>query len=151
MKSILFIALLAVGVLLFGCVGSGGLLSTTPDVKPAENNTVSNPNGSVNTASNGPSSCLAKYGMEGVVFIHADWCPHCQNMKPLVEQLQSEGYKVVMANTADKTILGQVSECLSGVAQMKYIPEFVCPKNKEDKVGEFASIDEMRAFFERCK
>jgi thiol-disulfide isomerase/thioredoxin len=151
MKNMLFIALLAVGVLLFGCVGQNGLLSTTPDVKPAENNTVSNSNGSVNTASNDPVSCLAKYGMSGVVFIHADWCPHCQNMKPLVQQLQSEGYKVVMANTADKPALDQVKECLSGVAQMKYIPEFVCPANKEDHVGEFANIEEMRAFFERCK
>ena len=162
MRTLMLIVLIGVvGVLLFGCVaGPSALLPSNLNVQ--KNNTVANTNTTTTPANNATvsntsanldpvSACLAKYGLEGVVFIHADWCPHCQKMKPWVQQLQSEGYKAVMANSDDKTTLGYVSECLSGVAQMKYIPEFVCPANKEDHVGEFTSIDEMRAFFDRCK
>ncbi len=85
-----------------------------------------------------------------VYFIYADWCSHCQKMKPWVEQLISEGYAFIKVNSQDSTAVNEARTCLDGIAQLQYIPEFVCVGNKQDHVGEFASINEMKAFVSAC-
>jgi hypothetical protein len=71
-------------------------------------------------------------------------------MKPLVQQLEGEGYKFLWAESSNKSALQIATSCLQGIAQMKYIPEFACISSKGDHVGEFGSIDEMRAFADAC-
>ena len=85
-----------------------------------------------------------------VYFIYSDWCSHCQKMEPWVEQLIAEGYEFIKVNSQDSTSLNDARTCLDGVAQLQYIPEFVCMGNEQDHVGEFASIDDMRAFVLSC-
>jgi thiol-disulfide isomerase/thioredoxin len=85
-----------------------------------------------------------------LVFIYADWCPHCAKMKPWVKELMDEGYNVTWINIENKNDIKVARECLQGVAQLKYIPEFVCLSKKINKIGEFSSKEEMKNFFDNC-
>ncbi|MCS7109470.1 MAG: thioredoxin family protein, partial [Candidatus Micrarchaeota archaeon] len=88
--------------------------------------------------------------MKKVYFIYADWCPHCQRMKPLVSQLENEGYQFVKIDSQNPDAVNLAKECLTGIAQLKYIPEFVCISNRQTHVGAFSNIDEMRKFVSNC-
>jgi len=102
------------------------------------------------TTPTSPKACLQNHGVnKDIIFIYADWCPHCAKMKPWVQQLTE--FDVYWAPASDSSVVGMLKECLSGVAELKYIPEFVCVKNGRDKVGEFYSIDEMKEFFKNCQ
>jgi thiol-disulfide isomerase/thioredoxin len=89
------------------------------------------------------SSCQTN----SVYFIHADWCPHCQKMAPWVADLEAQGYKFVGV-TSDN--LASYRDCLKGVAQMQYIPEFVCLSTSQSHVGEFNDKSELKAFADDC-
>lgn len=156
-----FVVIAVAALVLFGCVHQTDfkpiVISNTSANVSANTSVVTNfsKNSSTTDLTDGmestPTACLAKYGIdEGVVFIYADWCPHCQDMKPLVQQLQREGFSVYLAPSTNSTVVGYLRECLSGIAQLRYIPEFVCPSNGKSKVGKFSNIDEMRAFFQAC-
>lgn len=96
-------------------------------------------------------SCLSDRGIPmSIIFIYADWCPHCQKMKPWVQQLEDKGYKVFETNVQNSTEVQNIRDCLSGIAELKYVPEFICPINKQDHVGEFETIDEMEQFIANC-
>jgi len=85
-----------------------------------------------------------------VYFIYADWCSHCQKMKPWVQQLEQEGYYFIKINSQDSDALSQAVECLKGIIEFKYIPTFVCISNKQSHVGEFSSVEEMKQFVAVC-
>ncbi len=96
-------------------------------------------------------SCIEKYNIskDAVVFYHTQTCPHCQNMMPLVEELEKEGYVFYHAD-AQKTEGEHVQECFA--KQLTgYVPLFMCAGNNETHGGEFAGIDKMRQFAEDCK
>jgi thiol-disulfide isomerase/thioredoxin len=82
-----------------------------------------------------------------VYFIHADWCPHCQKMKPWVLDLQSQNYTFVMVTNEN---LASYEDCLTGVAKMQYIPEFVCLSTSQSHVGEFTDENALKAFADAC-
>lgn len=131
--------------MLTGCVGpSPNFNNTNATVNTTTNSTNSTGNSSVNNTLGDQCSPNVVY------FIHADWCPHCQKMKPLVQQLEGEGYKFFWAESGNKSAIDLAASCLQGIAQMKYIPEFACISNSKSHVGEFGSIDEMRAFADEC-
>jgi len=96
-----------------------------------------------NTSAQQESSCK----QNSVYFIYADWCPHCQKMKPWVTDLESQGYKFVKTSSDN---VDSVRGCLAGIGQMQYIPEFVCISNKQDHVGEFTDENAMKAFADAC-
>jgi thiol-disulfide isomerase/thioredoxin len=120
--------LLAFLLFLFGCIGTGNGGSTQID---------------------NASASISCSGIN-LVFIYSDWCPHCAKMKPWVKELMAEGYNVTWINVEDKNGVRIATECLEGIAQLRYIPEFVCTNKKIDKVGEFASKEDMRIFFDNC-
>jgi thiol-disulfide isomerase/thioredoxin len=102
-------------------------------------------NSELNSSSN-ENSCKTNQ----VYFIYADWCPHCQKMKPWVQQLEQQGYYFTKINSEDSNALSQAVECLKGIVEFKYIPTFVCISNKQSHIGEFSSIEEMKAFATAC-
>ena len=109
-----------------------------------------NKNTQINNQTNSLQTTNISCKNNAVYFIYADWCPHCQKMKPWVQQLESENYQLVRIDSQNQDAVKTTKTCLSGIAQFKYIPEFVCPATKESHVGEFASIDEMRQFIAKC-
>lgn len=96
--------------------------------------------------------CLQKYNLTGAstFFIYADWCPHCAKMKPWVEQLQRK-HNVIWIDVANSSAMEIVSECLPGIVQLRLIPEFVCPRTGESKIGEFSTVNEMEDFMTKCE
>lgn len=160
MKWLLAVLLVAI-VVISGCIGNQGSQVQNQNVEPnsmvgkyvlnaSENKTVENQ--STTTTGNSGNVQVKQTTCENnkVYFIYADWCPHCQKMKPWVSQLESEGYLFTRIDSQSQDAINTAKECLTGIAQLKYIPEFVCPANKKDHVGEFASIDEMKAFVAEC-
>lgn len=97
------------------------------------------------------SGCAGKYGLSSntVVFYHANWCPHCNNMIPIVKELESEGYTFYWAESDDVSAMDAVTECFSDVLEGG-IPEFICAGNKVYKMGEMSKT-ELKNFAEKCK
>ena len=85
-----------------------------------------------------------------IAFIYTDWCPHCKNMKPWVKELESEGYNITWINAGNKDDIKIATKCMEGVAQLRYVPEFVCLSKKVNKIGAFSSKEEMKSFFDNC-
>lgn len=67
-----------------------------------------------------------------VVFFHANWCPHCQAMKPLVSDLIKEGYPVVKAEVS--TEKGKLIE--EKYPTVQSVPTFICYGTNKIIVGE---------------
>ncbi len=101
------------------------------------------------------TSCLGKYGIseDAVVFYHTDWCPHCQKMKPLVQNLTDKGYKFFSVEAEkEPENVKIVNDCFSNVIDPKQgYPQFGCAANGKSKVGEFMSIEDMQKFADECK
>jgi thiol-disulfide isomerase/thioredoxin len=144
------LVVIVVGIILIGIggharqTGDNGLAQNSQQVpvsvtvKQASGSTG---NGGTNTALGG--SCQ----QNSVYFIHADWCPHCQKMAPWVADLGTQGYAFVSVTTEN---LASYKDCLTGVAKMQYIPEFVCLSNKQSHVGGFTDENAMKEFADAC-
>ncbi len=99
-------------------------------------------------------SCLEGYGIDkgAVIFYHTDWCPHCQKMKPWVQNLTDEGYKFFSVEAEkEPNKVKIVKECASKeINTGGGIPQFGCPANGKNYIGEFMSIADMKNFAEEC-
>ena len=99
------------------------------------------------------ADCLERYNTSEntVMFYHTTSCPHCQNMMPLVEELQGQGYKFLWINANDAENRKVADECLSGVLKLGGgVPQFACPATGALQLGEFPSIDAMKEFATNC-
>lgn len=96
------------------------------------------------------NECIQKYGVSDntVIFYHADWCPHCNNMKPIVQELENQGFSFVWVETEDNQAMNMIKECFSDVIG-KGVPEFICAGSKEVKMGEM-SKSKLKEFAENC-
>lgn len=158
-KNIL-VAFMILGILIIsGCVGNQVQTNSMGQQNQTVGKYVLNSSDENNNSGNITSNPTTNPGLEAVktnceakkvYFIYADWCPHCQKMKPWVTQLENEGYLFVKIDSQNQDAVNLARECLTGIAQLKYIPEFVCPSNKQSHVGEFASIEEMKSFVSSC-
>ncbi len=105
-------------------------------------------------AGNFSYSCLEGYGIDkgAVIFYHTDWCPHCQKMKPWVQNLTDEGYKFFSVEAEkEPNKVKIVKECASKeINTGGGIPQFGCPANGKSHIGEFTSIADMKNFAEEC-
>jgi len=99
------------------------------------------------------SSCLANYGIskDTVFFIYSDTCYYSKNMIPWVQQMESEGYKFLWADTTNASAIQIASTCLSGILRYEGTPEFICPSNGNSRVGAFSSLSELEGFANNCK
>ncbi len=81
-----------------------------------------------------------------VIFFHANWCPHCQVMKPIVDDLIAEGYPIINAEV--KSEIGIKVAVL--YPNVHSIPTFICYNTNETAVGE-KSKDALIAFINECE
>jgi len=97
------------------------------------------------------STCYGGYGLskETVIFYHADWCPHCQNMMPIVKELEADGYKFHWAETTSGKGVEAVTACFKDVVKGG-VPEFICAGTKEIQLGEM-SKEGLKSFADKCK
>ncbi|RMF07235.1 thioredoxin, partial [Candidatus Woesearchaeota archaeon] len=96
------------------------------------------------------NECIAKYNVtpETVIFYHADWCPHCKRMKPIVQKLEGEGYKFLWSETSKQENMDVIKDCFADVVESG-VPEFICANSGELKVGEMTE-EALREFADRC-
>jgi len=101
--------------------------------------------------------CAANYDIseDSVLFYYSDTCPWCTMMKPGVEQLNNEGYSIVSINSADPVEREVIDQCFSDYMSGS-VPQFVCLKKNEVKVGAFTTaqqeldVNGMRAWVDSC-
>ena len=90
-------------------------------------------------------NCVTKYKVtDDIVYFYSDTCPHCQAMKPLVQELEDSGSKVYKINNANAFITECLQSSMSG-----YVPEFVCLNNGKHLLGE-TSKENLKVFFDEC-
>jgi thiol-disulfide isomerase/thioredoxin len=75
-KTIMAVLLFVVAFGLFGCLGAPQM--------PVTNGTTPTPGTNPGTVTPPTSGSVDKVTVD---FLYADWCPHCQNMKPIVADL----------------------------------------------------------------
>ena len=96
------------------------------------------------------AKCFVDYGQapNTTVFVYAYWCPHCQKMVPIVEELGKEGYKFYLAETSDDNAKDILSKCFSGIVGGS-VPQFICPKTGKEQTGEMTKA-QLKAFADKC-
>lgn len=92
-------------------------------------------------------TCYGKYGISSkdIVFVHASWCPHCQKMKPIVQELTDSGELIFSLEEQDANFQAVV-DCLGG---FDGYPTFICAGSQEKKAGEMTK-EELQAFAQSC-
>jgi len=95
-------------------------------------------------------NCISNYNItkDTIIFIHSNYCPHCQKMIPIVQELEQEGYSFYWAETSDQEANEMMNNCLSSL-MTGYVPQFICPATKEEHTGEMSKED-LREFAESC-
>jgi len=94
--------------------------------------------------------CMEQLGEDPyqVVFYHSNSCPHCKAMKPIVQELEAQGYKFLWAESSDASSMQVISSCFREVLS-GYVPEFICPSSGETHIGGMSS-EELAAFADAC-
>jgi thiol-disulfide isomerase/thioredoxin len=95
-------------------------------------------------------NCFGNYGLtsDTVIFHHADWCSYCNRMKPIVEELENEGYKFHWSETSNNIGVDVVQSCFEDVIQGG-VPQFICAGTKEFKMGAIPKSD-LKDFADNC-
>ena len=75
-------------------------------------------------------------------------CSHCQNMMPIVQELESEGYNFYWAESSSADV-AVVSQCLLDAVQGG-VPEFICAGTGQYELGA-VSKSVLKAFADSCK
>jgi hypothetical protein len=100
--------------------------------------------------------CARDYGLDetAIIFFYSDSCGWCSKMKPGVESLIERGYNIYSANANERGSL--IDECVSSHMTSGGVPQFICVKTGEIKVGAFVDakgdLDQtaMDAWVENC-
>jgi len=97
------------------------------------------------------STCFGKYGQSQntVVFVHSNYCPHCKNMVPIIEELEGEGYKFYWAESSGSEAGEVISNCFGDLLS-GYVPQFICPKTGKEQTGEMSKL-ELKDFANACR
>ena len=86
--------------------------------------------------------------LDTVVFVYSNSCPYCNNMKPLIQELESEGYKFYWAEGSDVEARNVINNCFSDIVG-GYVPQFICPATGVEVTGAM-SKDALRQFADGC-
>ncbi|MBU4284049.1 MAG: peptidylprolyl isomerase [Nanoarchaeota archaeon] len=102
------------------------------------------------TASAVNDECITKYDItkDTVIFVYSDSCPHCQNMKPLIRELEEKGYNFYWATGTDSNSYEMLNECFADVMS-GYVPQFICPNGIEHTGG--MPIEDLKEFADKCR
>ena len=66
------------------------------------------------------SDCFSQ-SPDTLVFVYSNTCPHCQAMKPIVQELQQEGYKFYYAESTDPQARDLVTGCFGDLQRAQRI------------------------------
>ena len=100
--------------------------------------------------------CARDHGLDEntIIFLYSDSCGWCSKMKPGVESLIERGYNIYLANANEEESL--ITECVLDYMTSRGIPQFICVKTGEIKVGAFVDAERnldqtaMDAWVENC-
>ena len=100
--------------------------------------------------------CASDYGLDETttIFFYSDSCGWCSKMKPGVQSLIERGYNIYLANANEGESL--ITECVLDHMTSGGVPQFICVKTGEIKVGAFvdaeSNLDQtlMDAWVENC-
>jgi len=97
------------------------------------------------------SGCSDGYGVDAdtVVFYHTDTCPHCQRMKPVVNELEAAGVKFHWANAGDGETVKIIEGCYPE-QRGKGVPQFICAGTGKVLLGERPK-DVLEQFAQECR
>lgn len=104
------------------------------------------------------SDCVADYGIdsETIIFYYSNSCGYCAKMKPVVEELETEGYSVKWIEGADPEGSSIISSCLAEHFESGGVPKFICPKTANIRTGAFLDAEgngdkvKLQEFFDAC-
>lgn len=96
------------------------------------------------------NTCYTNYGLKynTIIFYHASWCPHCTNMKPIIKELESEGYNFYWVESDTNTGTEVIESCFKDTIQGG-VPQFICTGTKQSVLGEM-SKDKLKSFADKC-
>jgi len=85
--------------------------------------------------------CATDYGLEEdtIIFYYSDSCGYCSMMKPGVDSLEEQGYKIYRAEASKSDSL--ITNCVLDHMTSGAVPQFICVKTGEIKVGAFVDYD----------
>lgn len=100
--------------------------------------------------------CASDYDLDEntIIFFYSDSCGWCSKMKPGVESLIERGYNIYSANANEGEAV--INECVLEYMTSGGIPQFICVKTGEIKVGAFVDAERnldqtaMDAWVENC-
>ncbi|MFH1286124.1 MAG: thioredoxin family protein [Candidatus Micrarchaeota archaeon] len=99
-------------------------------------------------------ACLVNnsLGVDTILFLYSNTCPHCANMKPYVLELQNASYNFLWAEVQDQKNLSIAASCYGGIIDSSAgVPQFACVANGKWQLGAFASKNAMKSFADECK
>jgi len=86
--------------------------------------------------------CATEYEIEEeIIFYYSDSCGWCAKMKPGVEELEKEGYKIKWIEASDSENSNVINNCIIEHMTSSGVPQFICVKTGEIHVGAFADQD----------
>jgi hypothetical protein len=111
-----------------------GLISIIPESNSITGNVVNTPTETI-------LECSQNYGIteDTIIFLYSDSCGWCARMKPGVDSLEQRGYKIYRAEASKSEPL--ITNCVSPYMTSEGVPQFVCVKTGEIKVGAFADSE----------
>jgi len=77
--------------------------------------------------------CLALQGYNTFLFLYSPYCPHCERMLPVMDELIANGYKVVKVDVTDSAQVAKITGCAK---LQPFVPQYVCPYTGATEVGE---------------
>ena len=83
-----------------------------------------------------------------VVFVYSNSCPYCNNMKPIINELENEGYNFYWAESSDTEAREVVNSCFAELLG-GYVPQFICPATGKEQTGAM-SKEELKKFADDC-
>lgn len=99
--------------------------------------------------SNGDYSGCFSHSQDTVVFVYSNSCPYCNQMKPIVKELESEGYKFYWAEGSDKEAREIIDGCFSDLTG-GYVPQVICPATGKEQTGAMDKSS-LKRFADNCK